>query len=312
MKVKKGHFFTLPNPGGESIALSAPAKHRLFVKYCSDCVGVINLVRSWNAEVEDALRFRLEYGSMDHQNAELRKLIGKLNVIIENQENDLIKEAAKNKELEEANAWFHNWTDTQKVSAISNDLKDTRRQLGEVQHMAQADVESTAYNVSMGLRSRIASALSAEETLYKVIRKERLSKETEVKARLQMYDDLLKCQLALSNAEKEKVLLAELRDKETERVHQLQRQASVLNNTIASLERACLFKDNAYTELRAESILKIDFLKQQIGDLSNQCSQLEKKYEECKEESRSLKVSKLKIYFFILSTLNPLNANAKG
>jgi len=290
MKVKRGHFFTLPNAGGESILLSAPAKHRLFVKYCSDCVGIINLVRSWNTEVEDALRFRIEYGAMDQQNSELRKLIIKLNVIIENQEKDLLKEVAKNKELEEANAWFHNWTDTKKVSAISSELKDTKRQLVEVQYMAQAEVESTAFNITMSLRSRITSALTSEETLYKVVRKERLLKETEVKARLQMYDDLLKCQAVLANAEKENILLAGLRDKETERYNQMQRQAAALNETIASLERACLFKDNSYAELRAESILKIDFLKQQIGDLSSQCSQLEKKYEDCKQEASHLKV----------------------
>lgn len=290
MKQKRGHFFSLPKSSGECIPLAAPSNHKLFVRYCNECIGMIALVRSWNLEVEDAMRFRLEHGAMDQQNAELRKLIAKLNGIIETQEESLLKEMAKNKELEEANAWFNNWTDTQRVDALGNELKDARRQLMEVGQMAQAEVESTALNVSMAMRHRIASALHVEETLHKLVRKERLMRENEVKSRIQMYEDLQKTQKELVNAEKEIVVMTDLRNKETERVVQVQKQAAALQQTITTLERACLFKDNVYNELRAESTLKIEFLKQQVGDLSNQCQQLEKSLEASSEQVRSLKV----------------------
>ena len=287
----------MPEPGGESIPLLAPSKHRLFVKYCSDCIGIIQLVRSWNSEVEDALRFRIEYGIMDQQLLELRKLIGNLNVIIEDQEKALNKEIAKNKELEEANAWFHNWTDTKKVDSLGNELRDMKKVLAENMNMARADVESTKMNVTLSLKSRISSALSAEETLYKVIRKEKLAKETEVKARLQMYEDLRQCQVELANAAKENASIVELRDKEAEKNAQLQRQLTAMSDTVVALERACLFKDNVYNELRAESIYKIDFLKKQIGDMSTRCTELEKVVASSREEVGNLKVEKMEFSF---------------
>lgn len=290
MKIKKGHFFSLPETGGESIPLCAPAKHNLYVKYCNDCIGIISLVRSWNTEVEDALRFRNEHGVLDQQIIELRKLIGNLNIIIENQETSLNKEVAKNKVLEEANSWFTNWMDAGKVEALQSELTGLKRQLAENLSMAQADIESSTQNVVTSLKTRISSAVATEEALYKVIRKERLAREVEVKARHQMFEDLSQCQKDLSAAEKQNTILAELRDKEIEKNAQLQQQMSATKDIVAGLERECLLKDNIYKEMRAESIFKIDFLKKQIGDLSNRCTDLEKDVATSDENIKLLKV----------------------
>ena len=290
MKIKRGHFFSLPETGGESIPLCAPARHKLYVKYCNDCIGIISLVRSWNTEVEDAMRFRIEHGVLDQQIVELRKLIGNLNIIIENQEVALNKEVAKNKELEEANSWFANWMDAGKVEALQSELISLKRQLTENLAMAQADIESSTQNVVTSLKTRISAALTTEEALYKVIRKERLAKEVEVKARHQMFEDLSQCQKDLSAAEKQNTILAELRDKEIEKNAQLQQQMSGMKDIVAGLERECLLKDNIYKEMRAESIFKIDFLKKQIGDISNRCSDLQKDVATSDESIRLLKV----------------------
>lgn len=109
MKLTSGPSFTYPNPGGESLQMAAPSKHQLFIKYCPDCVGVLNVVRSWNQESEDAMKFRLEHQVQEGQNIELRKLTQNMNNIIERQEAELMEERAKNKLLEEGNEWFHKW-----------------------------------------------------------------------------------------------------------------------------------------------------------------------------------------------------------
>ena len=290
MKIKKGHFFSLPETGGESIALSAPARHKLYVKYCNDCIGIISLVRSWNTEVEEALRFRIEHGVLDQQIVELKKLVGNLNNIIENQEIALNKEVAKNNLLEEANSWFTNWMDAGKVEALQSELTSLKRQLAENLSMAQADIESSTQNVVSSLKTRISAAATTEEALYKVIRKERLAKEVEVKARHQMFEDLSQCQKDLSAAEKQNTILVELRDKEIDKNVQLQQYINAQKETIAGLERDCHLKDNIYKEMRAESVFKIDFLKKQIGDLSSRCFELEKDVASSDENIRLLKV----------------------
>ena len=109
MKLKSGPSFTYPEPGGESVSLAAPSKHKLFIKYCPDCTGIMSVVRSWNIESEDALKFRLEHQIQDAQNIELRKLTQSMNVIIEKQEAELVEVKAKNKVLEEGNDWFQKW-----------------------------------------------------------------------------------------------------------------------------------------------------------------------------------------------------------
>jgi hypothetical protein len=63
-----------------------------------------------------------------------------------------------------------------------------------------------------------------------------------------------------------------------------------MKDVVAGLERECLLKDNVYKEMRAESIFKIDFLKKQIGDLSNRCSDLEKDVATSDENIKLLKV----------------------
>lgn len=109
MKLTSGPSFTYPEPGGESVSMAAPSKHKLFIKYCADCTGVMSVVRSWNIEAEEALKFRLEHNVQDAQNTALRKLTQSMNLIIEQQEAEIVEVKAKNKLLEEGNDWFSKW-----------------------------------------------------------------------------------------------------------------------------------------------------------------------------------------------------------
>jgi hypothetical protein len=54
--METGYEYKLPSgPVGTVIDLYAPSRHKLLVKYCPHCIGVIAMVHDWNEAVEKGL-----------------------------------------------------------------------------------------------------------------------------------------------------------------------------------------------------------------------------------------------------------------
>jgi hypothetical protein len=69
--------FSLPSgtSSGSSINLYAPSRHRLYVRYCKQCIGVMTFVTEWNSDIEKLIQKRVE----SKTNEELRQVIRNLN-----------------------------------------------------------------------------------------------------------------------------------------------------------------------------------------------------------------------------------------
>ena len=59
--METGYEYKLPTgPVGRVIDLYAPSRHKLLVKYCPHCIGVIAMVHDWNEAVEKGLAMNLD------------------------------------------------------------------------------------------------------------------------------------------------------------------------------------------------------------------------------------------------------------
>lgn len=50
-----GYAYKLPKVKAALVDLHAPSRHKLLVRYCPDCIGLMTLVHEWNEAVEDGL-----------------------------------------------------------------------------------------------------------------------------------------------------------------------------------------------------------------------------------------------------------------
>ena len=119
MKHKRGPQYQLPNTQGESLSLSTPQTHELFVKYCQSCVGIVNFVRCWNHQVEDSLSRTAESQAKEREITNLKQTIADLNEFIGVQENRLCKAEYKYTQLEESSKFMSQWTYQQEMQGRS-------------------------------------------------------------------------------------------------------------------------------------------------------------------------------------------------
>lgn len=98
----------IPNHEGSSINMYAPSKHRLFVKYCRQCVGVMTLVYDWNQDVAEAFQSKIE----GKTNEELRQVIRNLNSFIFEQSDKYEKLNTEYELLKKGSKWFTTWKET--------------------------------------------------------------------------------------------------------------------------------------------------------------------------------------------------------
>jgi hypothetical protein len=104
-----GNHRTIPaHTPGNSINMYAPSKHRLFVKYCRQCVGVMTLVYDWNEDVAEAFLNKIEAKT----NEELRRVIRNLNEFIVEQSAKYEQLLADHQKLKKGSQWFTNWKET--------------------------------------------------------------------------------------------------------------------------------------------------------------------------------------------------------
>ena len=105
---------------GSTISMYAPSKHRLFVKYCRSCVGVMTLIADWNADVEEAFESRVEARTND----ELRKVIRNLNDFICDQADKYERLRAEHESMKKATRWMETWKE---CSSLNTDIEHKAR-----------------------------------------------------------------------------------------------------------------------------------------------------------------------------------------
>jgi hypothetical protein len=104
--------------GGATVNLYAPSRHRLYIKYCRSCVGVMSLVHDWNADVEMALGVKMA----EDTNLELRKVIHSLNTVMSEMSTKISMQTETIEGFEKGSKWWTEWAQKQTISEEA-DLK---------------------------------------------------------------------------------------------------------------------------------------------------------------------------------------------
>jgi hypothetical protein len=98
--------------GGATLNLYAPCRHRLYIKYCRSCVGVMSLVNDWNKDVEIALGTKMTADTND----ELKKVVQNLNTVILDMSKKIGAQSEEIASLDKGSKWWTEWAQKQTIS----------------------------------------------------------------------------------------------------------------------------------------------------------------------------------------------------
>ncbi len=191
--------YQYPDAGGESVYIKAPSNYKLFVRHCGNCIGIMQLVKSWNTEIETAFRQMADYQIVDAQIAEFKKLIAHLTLMVADKEAEVIRLNTKNTELEVANAWFDKWAFIKESAEREEVINEQKRVLSNIAGMSHADIESTAYNYALRMEARQVVHEDQIRALKMTIKKDKGESERNTQSRLALCDDLRNMEILLQN-----------------------------------------------------------------------------------------------------------------
>jgi hypothetical protein len=109
---------SLPS-GGNSINLYAPSRHRLYVKYCKQCIGIMTFVTDWNSDIEKLIQKRVE----SKTNEELRQVIRNLNDYLIDKTEECEKLAGELETLKGGRKYLNVWSEAEKGLYEKHDLE---------------------------------------------------------------------------------------------------------------------------------------------------------------------------------------------
>ena len=157
MKVKHGHSYKLPKTGGGTINLSAPGKHKVFVRYCNTCIGVMSFVHEWNQSIEEGLRRNVENLSYEANLQKLKNSIMSLNKIIEDQEKELLELKKKYYTLQNSGKWMEDWKNSLEIKESGVDfMKEELSKWKNCAGMADAEKETMVNETVLRFNEKIA------------------------------------------------------------------------------------------------------------------------------------------------------------
>lgn len=282
--------YQYPDAGGESITLCGPSNYKLFVRHCSACIGLMQLVRSWNTEIETAFRQMADFQIVDAQIAEFKKLIANMTRILADKEAEIVRLETKNTELEVANAWFDKWSYLKESAEREEVILEQKRALSNLAGMAHADIESTAYNYALRMDKRIAGYEDIVRDLKTTIKKEKQENENLARNRLALCDALRACEIKLENKTNALEFQARERDADAANLAALQSKFDHVTSENAKLQAALDLKEREYDELRTSSADKLESMRQQVESLSAEYNAKEAEVDMLRDDLRSKKV----------------------
>lgn len=105
--------------GGNSINLYAPSRHRLYVKYCKQCIGIMTFVTDWNSDIEKMIQKRIE----SKTNEELRQVIRNLNDYLIDKSEECEKLKIELDTIRSGGKYLSVWQQTEKNMYEKTDLE---------------------------------------------------------------------------------------------------------------------------------------------------------------------------------------------
>ena len=273
MKHNRGPNFKMPKTNGESISCSTPQTHELFVRYCKECVGIMQFVRAWNFEVEDSLRYKTEGQLMEVEINNLKETVNRLGDVIYKQEQRIISKDDYIKQLLESAKFMDQWSYQQEMQDREANYKAELKNRQNERGMALADRESTEVELNARRREdnwvwKLKNTRMKDEVSQAV---EEMNEEKRL--RLEMLGLLTSSQTTVLQQD------TNITDLSEEIAEQKQIIASLREQLVVS-ER----DKNRYLDIYSETSLKLDTLKMessgQIQELKDEVTILTRDVED--------------------------------
>ncbi len=228
------------------------------------------MVRSWSEEVENALKYQLEAKGLSAELAEHQRLIANMQVIIEDQETTRVELLRRTEELQTGNTWFDKWSYMQEAESKDLVNEERKRVLSHLAGMSHADTESTAFNYAARVQSVLSAFTTRETALTQSLRKEKVLREKEEKARLKLYDDVKAVQCEVKERENELFRVNALLLEEKAAKELLSIELHGLNQCNSELQEALDIKEAKYNELRSDMIREIRACTDQVAQMQRE------------------------------------------
>jgi hypothetical protein len=282
-RLEKGPTFNYPTHlNGECIDAFAPSNYKVYVRHCSDCVGMISFVKSWNQKIEEAIQFKVEYASVDTKIEDFKRLISSLQNIVIDKEKEMSVLRENLKAFEDTNAWFVKWKNVQDFQQIKDFYEEKLSNLQNTIYMLLEEKRSMKYEMLQKFDAKTLVHLESEKELNKKISllQEQILHEISLREKLSMeIQSLVLENLSLkTDTYKFEQMEKELNDK-----------ILALNNKIITLEEENTQYNQIITEKDRQFELFQRQMKSQVEDLEQNVKQLELDLDRSETEKIPLK-----------------------
>lgn len=288
MKSQKGSSYKVPNVGGGALPLSRPSGHKLYIRRCQDCLGVLSLVASWNSTTEEALRLLNQSRRYDEHVVELKATLQSLNSIIASQQAEINMLESQKNEVMATNKWFDKWGFIKEAEAKQAELENKCSLLRARLALSIEDRNSALHSQRFNMDQYILEIKQSEER----------AKNKYFDALGQMNDSTQQSRLLQAKIDGYEHRLLE-RDKalkdiqvllkfEKENNSALQSRVKFYCDRESELLNAIDVKEKKFQQLQLESSSQIEELKTQITTLSEEYSSKEELVDSLREKLRDL------------------------
>ena len=293
MRKTVNHAYKPPVTNGGSFQIAAPSQHKLFVRYCSECIGLIAVVKSWNSEVEDSLQFKADNIDITRVLDEFRNLINRLNATIEQQEVKIVRLEERNKELTKSQRWFARWSDDQADQQEAQHLEELREKLERCQDiidMSKMDFESLQLNQFTREEEQQQALLIKEKMSRQKLRATEQLLDMSSKEKLKAMKELQVYQKEITDLTNEVSSLKAIIDKRTQEYSIMESRMETMMDLNKNLQGAIDAKERSYALLKEEMLAKLAALTSELSNANVSAATSDQRIDEIRESLREQKV----------------------
>jgi hypothetical protein len=254
-------------------------------------VGVVAVVKSWNQEVENCMKFQAEHGQVEAKISEFKRVIRSLQSIITEKELEVMQLTNKNNLLEEASQWFDKWSHTKAYLRQEQIHHERICHYQNLIQMAQEDQYSTKWNVLDQMKHQFQQYQAMHDELRQELGQIQLEREVETKTRIKLNYDM---QLLYTDKQLLKIEVDQLN------INQVQSQAIIqecqaridhVTKLNATLTWSLTLKEAQYEEYKIKATAENSSLATQVQQLTDDYNEKEEEVDRLRDDARSRTVS---------------------
>ena len=293
-RLLKGPTFNYPTHlNGECIDVTAPTNFKVYVRHCTDCIGMISFVKSWNDTIEEAIRFKVEYAAIDTKIEDFKKLINNLQDIIITKDKDVQDLTHKLQVYEETNHWFLKWTNVKNFQQFKDFYEEKIFNLQNTILMLLEEKSSMATHLYGKFDEKLLLCLDNEKQLMKKISllQEQIQQEISMREKLSAeYQQLVLENLSLKT---DKQKAGALENELNAKIETLQSRVSYLESENHQLQDLLNEKDNIFNNYKRQMNAKLEDMEQTISKYESDLDKYEQINFGLKQEIKEKQVNPL-------------------